>query len=89
MTTTKNKPVPKNETLIYCGPNVPSLNLRQFDTFNNGLPKHLSEVVTKNKALNAMFKPISKLVATRNNLNIKGSSDYLLFKQLEGGVILE
>lgn len=90
------KPTPRkrnskepDEPLIYCGPTIATLNLRQFDTFSTGIPARLETVIKKNPALKKMFKPASKLVTTRQNLKVTGSADYLFYKKLEGGLISE
>lgn len=75
------EPKPNHDkTLIYCGPEVASVGLRQFSVFKNGLPANVLELECK--AIHALFKPVEDLAKVKSQIAIKGSKENQLFNNV-------
>lgn len=61
------------QRLIYCGPNIPGGELRQFTIFRGGYPKYLSELFIECSAIKELFVPVADLARTRADAEKPGS----------------
>ena len=67
--TSQKKPAPKNETLVYIGPNLPGGQLSAYTTFKNGAcPHHVQMLKQKHQEIEKLMVPVSRLSVARQSL---------------------
>lgn len=69
-----------SEQMIYCGPKIERLGVRQFAVFRGGYPSHIAQEMEKSAAFAAMFVPVSGLLTMRKKLSDSTSAESVLFK---------
>lgn len=87
MSTKRNKKT--NETVIYCGPTIRKVDLRQNQVFNAGIPETYSEVIQECPAIKSLIVPVSQLPKVKSALSVSSSPESILYKKVNtflGGI---
>lgn len=72
----------QEDSLIYCGPNLPKGILNQFTVYRGGLPKHLDSYFEKCPAIKRLFVPVDNMAATMQAIKTAGTSESVWFGQV-------
>lgn len=78
----KTPPIPaekKQEILIYIGPDFPGV--KQYTTYNAGLPDALKEKIEEHPFFNSLVVPVSKLAQASAELAQKGSALNIFYRK--------
>lgn len=86
-----SKPSPKQEQIIYCGPNIPGGILQQYTVYKGSLPSYLNELFEKCPAIKRLFVPIEEFAKAEIAIKTKGTPEHSAFQEvlqftLKGGV---
>ncbi len=71
----------KEEILVYIGPDIPSV--KQYTTYNNGLPDALKEKIKEHPFFNSLVVPVAKLARASAELAREGSALNILFRKAD------
>lgn len=77
-----SKPSPKQEQIIYCGPNIHGGILQRYTIFKGGLPTHLEDLFKKCPAIKSLFVPVTELARTEKAIATKGTPENALFNEV-------
>ncbi|MGF9907269.1 hypothetical protein [Brevibacillus porteri] len=72
----QKKPVDSNNTLIYCGPNLPKMGLMHATSYIGGLPKQLELHIEKCPAIQLLCVPTESLANTLSAIRIQGTAQH-------------
>lgn len=75
-------------TYIYCGPTMKHV-IKEGDTFTNGIPKAVSELVNENHLVKQLLVPIDRLIETKRKLKEEGSVENITYQTLRKEQIYE
>ncbi|OLN21403.1 hypothetical protein BTO30_14885 [Domibacillus antri] len=85
---TPKKPVEKRqnvkrneqESLIYCGPNLPNNMLQRYAVFIDGIPEYLKDEVTKCEEIKMLLVPVEKFAGIEQKIGQNGTVENARFK---------
>lgn len=67
------------ETVVYIGPDIPGV--KQYTTYNAGLPDALKEKIKEHPFFNSLVVPVEKLARASKELAKEGSALSILYQR--------
>lgn len=75
----------KKETVIYIGPTIPGVVVKNT-VFNNGLPELLKEKITEIPAARSLIVPIGKLSEAKAAIQQSNTAENVYYKKLQNSI---
>lgn len=73
----------KEQSLIYCGPNLPKGVLNQFTVYRGGIPRHIDSYVEECPAIKRLFVPVDDMSSFMTKAAEPGTSEHVWFSQVK------